>query len=145
MGVVYRGYCNNYRNTLGGHTLDILKNGEIRKLPKANSPMWSEQWAYQGTAKMPYIVSAKKKAGNGVTSGWDQTWGCSCGKELPCKHVIAVQLKEKLAVSNVTFAFPTTTKTKIIVVGNTPPGVVGLNSGKKPSRLEERGRKFRTE
>ena len=103
-----------------------MQNGEMWKLPKSNSPMWTEQWAYQGTAKSPYIVSAKKKA------GWDQTWGCSCGKEMPCKHVIAVQLKEKLAVS----------KSKIfVVVDNTPAAVVG----KKYSSLEERGRKFRVE
>ena len=93
--------------------------------------MWSEQWAYQGTAKSPYIVSAKKKAGWDQIWGWNQTWGCSCGKEMPCKHVIAVQFKEKLAVS----------KSKIFVVDNTPAAVVG----KKYSSLEERGRKFRVE
>jgi hypothetical protein len=83
---------------------------------------------------MPYIVSARKKAGKGVTSGWDQTWGCSCGTEMPCKHVIAVQLKEKLPVS----------KTKIIVVDKTPSPAIELKSGKSSS-LEDRGRKFRTE
>ena len=105
--------------------------------------MWSEQWAYQGTAKMPYIVSAKKKAGNGVTSGWDQSWGCSCGKELPCKHVIAVKLKEKIATNPVQ-----------IMGANMSPEVkknfeqflarkqkiAGLKS-----QLDDKGRRFRTE
>ena len=33
--------------------------GEIRKLPKSSSPMFTDQWSYQGSAKAPYIVSRK--------------------------------------------------------------------------------------
>ena len=39
--------------------MDKLKSGEIRKLPAASSPMFVSQWAYQGTARVPYIVSRK--------------------------------------------------------------------------------------
>jgi SWIM zinc finger len=128
-----------------------LKNGEIRKLPKANSPMWAEQWAYQGTAKAPYIVSAKKKSGNGMTSGWDQVWGCSCpdwtkhSPRVDCKHILAVKLKEKIA-----------TNLAPIIGANMSPEIKKdfekflaqkaanvVKSGKSP--LEDKGRKFRTE
>ena len=36
-----------------------MQSGEIRKLPAASSPMFVSQWAYQGSAKAPYIVSRK--------------------------------------------------------------------------------------
>jgi hypothetical protein len=89
----------------------MMKNGEVRKLPKSSSPMWSEQWAAQGTAKVPYIVSRKagnkryakewKKAlwGNNAT---EDGWACSCAdftRHTPraeCKHIIRVQKKEGL-------------------------------------------------
>ena len=128
-----------------------MQNGEIRKLPKANSPMWSEQWAYQGTAKSPYIVSAKKKAGNGITSGWDQTWGCSCpdwtkhSPRVACKHILAVQLKEKIQVTPSDLMSgnmnPETKKEFEKFLAQKSKAVV--QSGK--SALEEKGRKFRTE
>ena len=121
-----------------------MQNGEIRKLPKANSPMWSEQWAYQGTAKSPYIVSAKK-------AGWDQTWGCSCpdwtkhSPRVACKHILAVQLKEKIQVTPSDLMSgnmnPETKKEFEKFLAQKSKAVV--QSGK--SALEEKGRKFRTE
>ena len=138
--------------TLGpsGDIPSNMQNGEIRKLPKANSPMWSEQWAYQGTAKSPYIVSAKKKAGNGITSGWDQTWGCSCpdwtkhSPRVACKHILAVQLKEKIQVTPPDLMSgnmnPETKKEFEKFLAQKSKAVV--QSGK--SALEEKGRKFRT-
>jgi SWIM zinc finger len=132
-----------------GKLKEHMKNGEIRKLPQANSPMWNTQWAYQGTAKAPYIVSAKKKPGNGMTSGWDQTWGCSCpdwtrhSSRVDCKHILAVKLKEKIATNPVQ-----------IMGANMSPEVkkdfeqflarkqkiAGLKS-----QLDDKGRRFRTE
>ena len=138
--------------TLGpsGDIPSNMQNGEIRKLPKANSPMWSEQWAYQGTAKSPYIVSAKKKAGNGITSGWDQTWGCSCpdwtkhSPRVDCKHILAVKLKEKIQVTPSDLMSgnmnPETKKEFEKFLAQKSKAVV--QSGK--SALEEKGRKFRT-
>ena len=131
--------------TLGpsGDMPSNMQNGEIRKLPKANSPMWSEQWAYQGTAKSPYIVSAKK-------AGWDQTWGCSCpdwtkhSPRVACKHILAVQLKEKIQVTPPDLMSgnmnPETKKEFEKFLAQKSKAVV--QSGK--SALEEKGRKFRT-
>ncbi len=83
-----------------------MNAGEIRKLPKSNSPMWTEQWAYQGTAKNPYIISSKRKPGDGEKSGWDYVWACSCAdwtKHMPrvdCKHIIGVKIKENILIDN---------------------------------------------
>ena len=87
--------------------MDKMKSGEIRKLPAASSPMFVSQWAYQGTAKTPYIVSRKQGyKGNGYATEQQkaQEWQCSCKSwtttvpRVPCKHVIAIQLKEKILV-----------------------------------------------
>ena len=84
-----------------------MKLGEIRKLPKSSSPMFVEQWSYQGTAKAPYIVSRKggyKGTGYATSEQKAQEWQCSCKSwtttvpRVLCKHVIAVQLKEKILV-----------------------------------------------
>jgi hypothetical protein len=75
-----------------------MLNGEIRKLPKANSPLWVDQWAVQGTAAKPYVVSVKSPLGQ------PKAWSCSCPdwtKHTPrtnCKHILNVMVKEKLAV-----------------------------------------------
>ena len=54
-----------------------LFNGEVRKLPKANSPLWTMQWAAQGSAKAPYIVSQRpmSQSNGAITS---EGWACSC-------------------------------------------------------------------
>lgn len=84
-----------------------MKSGEIRKLPKSSSPLWTSQWAYQGSAKTPYIVSLKQGyKGNGYATEQQkaQEWQCSCRSwtttvpRAACKHIIAVQLKEKILV-----------------------------------------------
>jgi hypothetical protein len=79
-----------------------MKNGEVRKLPKANSPMWTTQWAAQGSAKTPYIVS-KKETTNGATT--DEGWACSCRDftshtpRADCKHICWVKKFEKISMS----------------------------------------------
>jgi hypothetical protein len=76
-------------------------NGEIRKLPKANSPLWVEQWAVQGTAAKPYVVSRHIGAKLKVSSN---EWACSCknwtttSPRVECKHILNVILKEKMAM-----------------------------------------------
>ena len=84
-----------------------MKSGEIRKLPAASSPMFVSQWAYQGTAKTPYIVSRKQGyKGNGYATEQEraQEWQCSCKSwtttvpRQKCKHIVAVMLKEKILV-----------------------------------------------
>jgi hypothetical protein len=87
--------------------MDKMKSGEIRKLPKSSSPMFTEQWSYQGSAKAPYIVSRKggyKGTGYATPEQKTQEWQCSCKSwtttvpRADCKHVIAVKLKEKIMV-----------------------------------------------
>ena len=79
-----------------------MQQGEIRKLPKSNSPMFVEQWSYQGSAKAPYIVSWKPV--NHPTQTGVREWQCSCKSwtttvpRVACKHIIAIQLKEKILV-----------------------------------------------
>ena len=76
-------------------------NGEIRKLPASNSPMWTEQWAVQGTAAKPYVVSRKQTS---MHPAIKDSWFCSCPdwtKHSPrtnCKHILNVIVKEGLAM-----------------------------------------------
>ena len=129
--------------------MPIMQNGEMRKLPKSNSPMWTEQWAYQGTAKSPYIVSARKGSGDGINTGWDTAWGCSCpdwtkhSPRVDCKHILAVKLKEKIAtnpakIMSANMDAKTKKEFEKFLAQKEKSAV-----GKSP--LEERGRKFRTE
>ena len=82
-----------------------MKSGEIRKLPAASSPMFVSQWAYQGTAKTPYIVSRKggyKGTGYATEQQKAQEWQCSCKSwtttvpRADCKHIVAIKLKEEI-------------------------------------------------
>ena len=82
-----------------------MKSGEIRKLPKSSSPLWTDQWSYQGSAKAPYIVSRKQGyKGNGYATEQQkaQEWQCSCKSwtttvpRADCKHIVAIKLKEGL-------------------------------------------------
>ena len=84
-----------------------MQSGEIRKLPKSSSPLWTDQWSYQGSAKAPYIVSRKQGyKGNGYATEQQkaQEWQCSCKSwtttvpRQKCKHIVAVMLKEKILV-----------------------------------------------
>lgn len=73
--------------------------GDIWKLPIVNSPMWTNQWAYQGSAKQPYIVSHRTdgQVNGSVTS---DGWACSCmnfTRNVPrteCKHILKVMMSE---------------------------------------------------
>src|SRR5208282_4648803 len=80
-----------------------MQIGEIRALPKSSSPMFTEQWAVQGTAKSPYIVSRKggyKGTGYATPEQKAEAWQCSCKSwtttvpRADCKHVVSVKLKE---------------------------------------------------
>jgi hypothetical protein len=77
-----------------------MKNGDYRKLPQSSSPLWMSQWAVQGTAKAPYIVSKKVFAANYSASTTDQGWACSCPNftqhtpRTECKHILKVMLGE---------------------------------------------------
>lgn len=75
--------------------------GDIWKLLKENSPMWTEQWGYQGSANTPYIISHRStdvgKGTNGSTTS--DGWACSCPNftrhtpRTPCKHILNVMVK----------------------------------------------------
>ena len=109
-----------------------MLTGEIRKLPRGISPMWTELYAVQETAARHYIVSAKKVGGyNGLESGIE--WSCSCRKE-GCKHAAAVQVKLGVAISiplEKQFELPLAKKSPAVI-----------NS--QQSSFEDKGRKFRT-
>jgi hypothetical protein len=74
-----------------------MKNGEVRKLPKSNSPMWTTQWTVQGTAKAPYVVSRTVNPKGSTTA---EGWACSCpnftqhSPRTECKHILKVMLSE---------------------------------------------------
>jgi hypothetical protein len=72
-----------------------MKKGELRRIPASSSPVWTDQWVYQGSGKMPYVVSHKKNA-----AGSSLEWQCSCPAwttttpREDCKHVLKVKLTE---------------------------------------------------
>ena len=84
-----------------------MQSGEIRKLPAASSPMFVSQWAYQGTAKAPYIVS-RKGGYKGTGYATEATEGAGMAvlvqvvddyrATAKCKHIVAVMLEEKILV-----------------------------------------------
>ena len=140
--------------------MDKMQSGEIRKLPAASSPMFVSQWAYQGTAKTPYIVSRKggyKGTGYATEQQKAQEWQCSCKSwtttvpRAACKHIIAVQLKEKILV------MATPTKHPLILVKPEKGHVViseqehkeykkfleARGTRKAGNQFDEEGRKFR--
>ena len=140
--------------------MDKMKSGEIRKLPAASSPMFVSQWAYQGTAKTPYIVSRKggyKGTGYATEAQKAAEWACSCKSwtttvpRAACKHIIAVQLKEKILV------MATPTKHPLILVKPEKGHVViseqehkeykkfleARGTRKEGNQFDEEGRRFR--
>jgi len=77
-----------------------MKNGDVRKLPKANSPLWTVQWSVMGTAKLPYVVSRNPGHANGATTS--EGWACSCPNftqhtpRTECKHILKVMQLENV-------------------------------------------------
>ena len=137
-----------------------MQSGEIRKLPAASSPMFVSQWAYQGTAKTPYIVSRKggyNGTGYATEQQKAQEWQCSCKSwtttvpRAACKHIVAVQLKEKILV------MATPTKPPLILVKPEKGHVViseqehkeyknfleARGTRKAGNQFDEEGRRFR--
>ena len=137
-----------------------MQSGEIRKLPAASSPMFVSQWAYQGTAKTPYIVSRKggyKGTGYATEQQKAQEWQCSCKSwtttvpRADCKHVVAIKLKEKILVD------VTPTKHPLIIVKPEKGHVViseqehkeykkfleARGTRKAGNQFDEEGRRFR--
>jgi len=65
----------------------------------------AQQWAYQGTAKVPYIITtyAFKRDGSTTADGW----ACSCmnfTRNMPrcaCKHILNIMLNEGLKPVNI--------------------------------------------
>lgn len=78
----------------------VRKEGDIWKLPKSNSPLWTEQWGYQGSSKTPYVISHRTENINGAMT--EEGWACSCPNftrhtpRTDCKHILNVKLKEGL-------------------------------------------------
>ena len=76
----------------------VRKVGEMWRLDKANSPFNAEQWGYQGTAKLPYVITHYFNKVDGSTT--PDGWACSCMSftrnvpRTPCKHILNVMLNE---------------------------------------------------
>ncbi len=119
-----------------------MKNGEVRKLPKANSPLWTTQWAAQGSAKAPYIVSQRPMShSNGATTS--EGWACSCRDftahtpRADCKHICWVKKFEKLPLS---VAMEQQEAFKKFLLEQAKAGMPAIKVEKKPIT---QGRRFR--
>lgn len=70
------------------------EEGEMWEIPATSSPLWTKQWAYQGSAKEPYIISKKKNVDGGTTH---DGWACSCraftqhSPRKECKHIVNIK------------------------------------------------------
>lgn len=124
----------------------VLKKGEYRKLPKSSSPMWTDQWAVQGSATTtPYIISRKTAGVSGVL------WGCSCPawtKNSPredCKHILTVKLGEKIPIVKAPVQMLDDEHQKLFTAFLKQQAAAGNPALKsKPTKLfGEGGRKFR--
>ena len=146
--------------------MDKMKPAKLRKLPAASSPMFVSQWAYQGTAKTPYIVSRKggyKGKGYATEQQKAQEWQCSCKSwtttvpRADCKHIVAIKLKEGLLkdVTPIDWKPKPLTKHPLIMVN---PGHVVISeqeheeykkflaargTRKAGDQFDEEGRRFR--
>ena len=148
--------------------MDKMKSGEIRKLPKSSSPLWTDQWSYQGSVKAPYIVSRKGGyKGNGYATEQQkaQEWQCSCKSwtttvpRADCKHIVAIKLKEGLLkdVTPIDWKPKPLTKHPLIMVKPEKGHVViseqeheeykkflaARGTRKAGNQFDEEGRKFR--
>lgn len=72
--------------------------GEIWPLSNLSAPFQSTQWGYQGSAKVPYVITSYLTKRDGAVTG--DGWACSCRSftqntpRTPCKHILNVMLKE---------------------------------------------------
>jgi hypothetical protein len=127
--------------------VSLMKKGEIRKLPKANSPMWTTQWSVMGSIPKPYVVSRRDN---------DALWACSCpswAKHTPredCKHILSVKLSEKIPVMPATPGVGSMSPElalhfkKFLKQQGALAQEVIKEQGPKPMTLfEQKGRKFR--
>jgi hypothetical protein len=114
----YLGVVNQPQKFDGNFTFPrpVHKEGDIWKLSNVNSPIWTVQYGYQGSAKTPYIISSKSRSqANGATT--DDGWACSCPNftrhtpRTPCKHILNVRMKEGLGIKNVTAKMASLTDT----------------------------------
>lgn len=82
-----------------GEYSGTLEKGQFRRLPKSSSPMCTQQYAYRGSAKAPYIISRKTSGGGTLVE-----WQCGCGSwtstvpRTDCKHIIEIKKAEGLLV-----------------------------------------------
>lgn len=78
-----------------------MKKNDVRRLNKNNAPMGSEQWAVQGSAAAPYVITHYNHT-NGSTT--EEGWACSCmafTRNTPredCKHILRVKNFEGITV-----------------------------------------------
>lgn len=102
-------HCQTCHNNLLAASIEPVKKptptgskGEVTRLPKANSPMFTEQWSVVGSAKLPYIVSRKTHKDGSTT---DEKFCCSCmafTRNTPredCKHILKVKIFEGMSLT----------------------------------------------
>jgi len=81
----------------------VMKKNEVRRLNKTNAPVGSEQWAVQGSAAAPYIITHYNHT-NGSTT--EEGWACSCmafTRNTPredCKHILRVKNFEGVSIGS---------------------------------------------
>ena len=80
--------------------------GEVWKHVSGPSPFNSEQWSYQGSAKVPYVITHYHARVDGSTTG--DGWACSCMNftrnvpRTPCKHILTTMLQNGMTPKGVT-------------------------------------------
>jgi hypothetical protein len=96
---------NQFNSPIKKPVLVKREEGDVWEIPATSSPLWTKQWAYQGSAKEPYIIS-KKKHVDGRTSS--DGWACSCraftqhSPRKDCKHIINIKHQFGLGPVNAT-------------------------------------------
>lgn len=71
--------------------------GDIWELPAVNAPFMSKQWAYQGSASTPYVITHYQTKRDGAVT--KDGWACSCmnfTRKTPrteCKHILKTMMK----------------------------------------------------
>jgi hypothetical protein len=75
----------------------VHTEGDIWELPHVNAPFMSKQWAYQGSASTPYVITHYQTKRDGAVT--KDGWACSCmnfTRKTPrteCKHILKTMMK----------------------------------------------------
>jgi hypothetical protein len=125
------------------------KNGQVRKLPRSSSPLFTTQWSAQGSARLPYVISHRENAINGAVT--DEGWACSCPdftRHTPradCKHICWVKKSEHIELTAAPVALLPKAQREAFnkfLLQQATAGTPALPAGKSKPFITQ-GRKFR--